>query len=340
MLALIFGITVLFQSCDFLSHDKSKELFENPYTLKTQKVFSEISTAVFGNIAKGLKNLPYQTVSREDILHFANEGYKQWAKDNGAQLDAFNKGFRTARLKASNHIKQGRSTQKSNLSAFKNLYKKEGLGEEQIKYVLELREILGDFSNIANLERKLNKFDAKVYEQLGTEKSKPVLKISALMQTSTGFLLKDAEKLIKLAALVEANKERSSFYNRINLLEHNPNIFYLAQAQTEPIDPPDAREYFNEWEVWRNMFMGAVGGGLGGAGLGSVVPFIGTLFGGIFFGVIGGVGGGVGTFMSQWEEYSTAVGKWCSDAINYSHHDYERMCTGENDHTSDVPQIN
>ena len=163
--------------------------------------------------------------------------------------------------------------------------------------------------------------------------------MSAIMQASMGFITSNGKLLGTLAKLVEANNEQQSYFYRPNQLGQNENLFQFAQSQEGPSDPPDARQYFNGWDVAQSMFNGALAGGGAGAGLGatvgSILPGAGTFAGGVFGGIFGTVTGssanGYMEFASQLSDYTEDVENWCDDPINYSHHDYDQICGSGDD---------
>ena len=87
---VLTGLVFLGVSCDLMTKQEKK--FENPYTEKTNQIFDDVSNAVFGNIAENLKDRPLGTVTRDDIMQYANEGYINWARQNNAEIKAFNAG--------------------------------------------------------------------------------------------------------------------------------------------------------------------------------------------------------------------------------------------------------
>ena len=107
---ILIALSFTFQSCDLTSQEES---FENPYTQKTTKTFSQISESVFNNVADNIEGKSTGTITRDDIMRFANEGYKKWAKNNGAELDAFEAGssflqkYRQLKMKRGTNASQG-----------------------------------------------------------------------------------------------------------------------------------------------------------------------------------------------------------------------------------------
>ena len=168
---------------------------------------------------------------------------------------------------------------------------------------------------------------------MGEEDSKAVLRMSALMLASMEFITKESKLIVALAELVEANNEQQSYFYHPEL-NYQPNAkFQLAQSQEGPSDPPDARQYFNGWNIAQEMVNGALSvGGVGvgaGTAIGNIVPGAGTLSGGIIGGIIGAVAGssssGYMEFAAQLSEYTQDVNNWCDDPINYSHIDYDKI---------------
>lgn len=327
LVGTILGLT-FFQGCDITQQNNT---FENPYTKKTEQIFAEVSDAVFGNIAENLDNAPNEIISVDGILQYANKGYTDWARKNDATINAFNAGFTTfeALQKKQNENDQV-AAYTSNL---KNILKKSELTNDQKKYILKIPEIIKESGHILELKRNLNVLDKEAFEQLGEEDSKVVLQMSALMQSTMDFLITNSKKLEIITTKLMKNKSQSHFY--IPRLQSKEDIFLLAQAKFR--DPPEWDDYFSTTDLGVAVIFGVTAGTLIGINTGIKVgslggPWgagIGGAIGGVTGFIVGGAGAGGYYYENRLNAYNEAKGKWCGDAINYSHPAYDNTCRDE-----------